>query len=235
MNWKTPAMWTGGECWIMGGGYSMPKQFKIPENITQCVCVGKQLPSAYSPFLEVLHDKHVIGINNAYLIGTWMDALFFGDGSWYLTHRKNLAKWPGLKVTCTPKFANRKKEKMEGVKYLGKDHQRTHGISENVSKVSWNGNSGSAAISLAAHFGVKRIFLLGFDMEASKFTHWHGSHNKNYKKGGRGKKQPYQRHLRGFPQIARDAKTRGIEIFNVNPVSKIDSFPKITLKEALNA
>ncbi len=180
MNWKAPAMWVEGECWIMGGGYSMPSQFNILQDIVQDVCQGKKFPSAYSPFLTVLHDKHVIGINNAYMIGSWIDVLFFGDGSWYLAHRKNLAKWPGLKVTCTPKFANRKQNKMEGVKYLGKDTKRTKGISGNSKRVSWNGNSGAAAISLAMHFGVKRIFLLGFDMVASKYTHWHGSHNKTY-------------------------------------------------------
>jgi len=169
------------------------------------------------------------------MIGTWIDVLFFGDGSWYLAHRKRIAKWPGLKVTCTPKFANREQNKMEGVKYLAKNRKRTKGISDNPSRVSWNGNSGAAAISLAVHFGVERIFLLGFDMMALKHTHWHGSHNKTYTKKGRGKKQPYDRHLRGFPQIAKDAKKKGIEILNVSPLSKIDSFPKITLQEALNA
>ena len=215
----------------------MPAQFRIPKDIINDVCQGKKLPCVYSPFLEILHSKHVIGINNAYLLGVWIDAVFFGDGSWYLTHRKNLLKWPGLKITCTPKFANRKRNKMEGVKYLAKDTKRKHGISEFNNMVSWNGNSGSAAISVAVHFGVKRIFLLGFDMSADRYSHWHGSHGKEYKNKDRRKtrqQKTYNRHLRGFPQIACDAERKGVEILNLSPNSEINSFPKISLQEALD-
>jgi hypothetical protein len=44
---------------------------------------------------------------------------------------------------------------------------------------------------------------------------------------------PFERHLRGFPEIARDAKQRGIQIINVCPNSAIKEFPKINLKDVL--
>ena len=234
MNWKVPNMWDGGDCWILGGGYSVPKQFNIPEEVVSDVCTGRKFSDAYSDFLKPIHDKHVIGVNNAYLIGSWIDVLFFGDSSWYLLHRNSIAQWPGIKVSCNARFANKKKDRMEGIKFVQKDREHPHGISPNRKYVSWNGNSGSAAISLAVHFGVKRIFLLGFDMhsgpefeDGKKITHWHGSHGKNPKR------LPYQRHLRGFPAIAKDAAAVGVEIFNVSPDSKIPQFPKMSLAEAL--
>lgn len=206
----------------------MPFQFGVPEEIVDQVCTGRLFPEAYSPYLSELHDRHVIGINDAYLIGDWLDFVFFGDGSWYLKNRKRLARWGGLKVTCHARFANKPPEDMEGIKVLLKDSKKRHGISDNPRLICWNGNSGAAAISMAANLGAKVIFLLGFDMKSSKFTHWHGGHLK------KGKKPPYKRHLTGFPQIAKDAGRRGITILNVNTGSKIDSFPKVTLREALD-
>jgi hypothetical protein len=228
MIWTAPKIWDGGHCWIIGGGNSMPYQFNIPEDVIDGVCTGRLFPDAYSDYMEPLHKQHVIGVNMAYKIGTWMDVVFFGDSGYYLVHRRALAGWPGLKISCHPRFANKRGPAMEGVKFLQRDHKKKHGISNDPHKVCWNGNSGAAAISVAANFGVKQIFLLGFDMMASKFTHWFGQHG-NKKKAG-----PYKRHLQGFPQIGRDAEARGIKIWNVNLQSQINTFPKITLVEALS-
>lgn len=213
----------------------MAREFDIPQDTVTKVRTGELPPAVYSPFLAPIHDKHIIGINNAYQLGHWLDCIFFGDCAWYLVHRQVLAKFPNLKVTCCPRFANRSQKDMEGIKYLAKGGGREitgggpkYGLSGNLSKVAWNHNSGAAAISLAAHFGVRRIVLLGFDMTMDgDSSHWHR---------GYGHKHPekfFPRHLRGFPTIAEDAKVRGIEILNANPGSAIGAFPKVSLKEVL--
>lgn len=205
----------------------MPRQFGVPEDVIQAVMAGKRMPAAYSAYLELIHDRHVIGINNAYQIGTWIDVLFFGDNSWYLVHRKALAKWPKIKVTCNPRF-DAKRQKIEGIKYVAKDHSHRFGISNSQATVSWNANSGSAAINLAVHFGVKCIILLGFDMKMEgPVSHWHGSHGPNKRK------PPFKRHLKGFPDIAKDAKRIGIEILNASPESAIEEFKKINVSDWL--
>jgi len=230
--WTVPKIWEGGECWIIGGGFSILKQFSIPKSIIQDVVLQKISPSVYSEFLKPLHTKHVIGINNAYQIGNWVDILFFGDCSWYLVHRLRLSQWDGIKVTCCDRFANRQKKDMEGIKYLAKD-RRHFGISENSSMVAWNGNSGAAAISLAFHLGVKRVILLGFDMRLgeNQISHWHGSHQQPGEK--RKRPLPFEKHLRCFLQISKDAERLGLEILNANPGSMIDEFPKVALEEIL--
>jgi hypothetical protein len=234
MIWNVPELWKGGECWIIGGGTSMPRQFGVPEQVIRDVMSWKSHPSTYSPYLQPIHDKHVIGVNNAYRIGTWIDVCFFGDCHWYLVHRRALASWPGLKVTCCQRFYNRKEKDMEGVKLLTRDKQKRHGISKNKSSVAWNGNSGAAAISLAVHFGVKRIILLGFDMklDENQVSHWHGAHGKVVVNKKR-KVPPFDRHLKGFPEIATDAILRGVEILNASPISKIMDFEKVTVNELL--
>jgi len=75
---------------------------------------------------------------------------------------------------------------------------------------------------------------LGFDMrlDTANSQHFHSVYNTNGKPKNV-RSLPFQRHLQGFPAIARDAKSLGIQIINVNPESAINEFPKMSLKEAL--
>ena len=239
MSWEVPKIWEGGDVWILGGGPSVPKQFGIPDEVVQKVVKGTSPPSVYSPYMVSLHDKHVIGINVAYLIGDWMDMVFFGDSGFFLSHLQGLAKFPGLKVSCHPSV-----QKYDWIKYTPRSGSQPRGISENPKMVSWNGNSGAAAISIAANAGASRIILLGFDMKLDETNkqHWHDLYGRvkrlntgNKRRGGRVKPfhYPFDRHLRGFPVIAQDAKKRGIEILNACPESAIKEFSKFTVKELL--
>jgi len=235
MAWRIPRIWEGGECWILGGGPSLPRQFDVPEEIIQNV-MSQDLPlSAYSPYMDSIHKKHAIGVNTAFLIGNWIDVVFWGDKGWYLKHRKLLAEFTGLKVTSHPYFANGR-FRSENVKHTPKDNSHNKGITPDPHKVAWNGNSGAAAISVAANMGAKRIVLLGFDMKLGDDgrQHWHSDYSGPGKYTPRKKeKLPFIRHMSGFPAIARDAAVRGIVIINASPDSAIDIFPKMTVKDVL--
>lgn len=234
--WCATPMWEGEECVVIGGGSSVPYQFGVPGDIIHEVMHGKRLPSAYSPYMEsLLKDKRVIGVNNAFRLGSWVDVLLFGDHAWYLTWKQKLFEWHGLIVTCANAFGHIEEQEAPGIKYLPRDGNKRWGISDDSSKLAWNNNSGAAAISLAAHFGVKRVVLLGFDMRLGEdnSSHWHEPHRLVE---GTPKKPtpPFQRHLMGFPQIAKDAEKRGIEIINASPDSAIGVFPKRHVKEIWN-
>ena len=227
-------MWEGGECWIIGGGPSMPLEFGVTENVIEGV-LNEELPlSAYSPFLSPIHDKHVIGVNTAFYLGEWIDAVFFGDGGFYLNNKPELDAFPKLKVSCNPNLV--KKDDVRDVKYTPRDNKHPRGISDTHPRISWNLNSGGAAINLAYHFGVKRVYLLGFDMDVSKdgVQHWHRHYPKNKDRAPRDpKKLPFKRHLPCFPGIARDAKRLGLDIINVNPNSRIEAFKRVKLSDVL--
>jgi hypothetical protein len=230
MIWKVPHIWEGGDVYIIGGGPSIPTQFNIPNKIVQDVIKGISPPSVYSPYMSFLHDKHVIGINVAYLLGDWIDMIFFGDSSFFTRHVKKLAFFPGLKISCHPVT-----ESYNWIKYLSRD-SKPRGISSNSRSVSWNSNSGSAAISIAAHAGAKRIILLGFDMklDEKEHQHWHDLYGRYANRNDKSiKKMPFDRHLQGFPEIARDAKRMGIEILNASPDSAIECFRKINITDLM--
>ena len=228
--WQVPRIWEGGDVWILGGGPSLPRQFDVPGRVIQSVVRGTS-PNVYSPYMNALHDKHVIGINVSYLIGNWIDFVFFGDSGFLLKHQEALSKFQGIKVSC-----HHRTHDMKWIKFLARDKNHGHGITSNPMKISWNGNSGAAAISLAAHTGAKRIILVGFDMKlsAGNNQHWHDIYGRGTSVDERRrKKMPFHKHLRGFPQIAKDAKRMGIEILNACPDSAIECFPKVTAKELL--
>lgn len=199
----------------------MPIQFGVPEEVIEQVKIGELGPEAYSPYMEAIHNKHVIAVNMSYQIGKWIDALFYGDQSFWNRAKHDLARFDRMKVTCADRPTNR-----PGIKFLRRV-RRKFGLSGDPSTVCWNNNSGGSAINFAIHTGVKRIFLLGFDMRNSQFgSHWHGLY-------GRSKSPPYPTHLRGFPVIAEDAKSIGVEIINVNLNSAITCFPRVPLSEVL--
>lgn len=230
--WRVPKIWEGGDVWIIGGGPSVPRQFDVPEDIIQKVTQGTLPPNAYSSYMNIIHDKHVIAVNMAYRIGDWIDVVIFGDSGFYTKERVSLSKFPGLRISCTPISKSE-----DWVKTLGRDGAKSKGISTNTALISWNSNTGAAAINLAVHFGAKRIFLLGFDMniDQNKMQHWHDLYRKGPVSDDRRKRKlPFVRHLQGFPIIASDAKKLGVEIINVSPDSAITDFPKMSLKQVLN-
>jgi hypothetical protein len=159
----------------------------------------------------------------AYKLGLWLDFTFFGDEGFWNTHKVSLIKHPSIKVTCH--------NQIKIIKTLPRDKKRL-GLTADPTKVCWNGNSGGAAINMAVHTKVKRIILLGFDMtlDANQNQHWH----KYYPgKPTPGVQKVFNRHLQGFPHIAKDAKAMGVEILNANTYSSIPDFKKVSLKEVL--
>jgi len=227
MIWKVPKIWQNGDVYILGGGSSVTRQFNIPDKIIQDVVNKVSKPDVYSPYMSFLHDKHVIGINVAYLIGNWIDICFFGDVSFLTRESTRLAEFPGLKVSCHPVVEN-----YDWIKYLPRD-RRPRGISNNPHTVCWNCNSGSAAISLAVNAGAKRIILLGFDMKLNNNgdQHWHDEYNRRGKIDIR--KIPFNKHLMGFPAISMDAKRMGVEILNASDDTEIKNFPIINIKDLM--
>lgn len=217
MIWKVPTIWEK-ECYIIGGGTSLLKQFNIPIELTQEVYSGVSSPSVYSPFLSKLHDKHVIATNAAYRIGNWMDFLIFGDEGFWKSNKDGILSFPGLKI-----YGSNKEMKNPNVLQVRRS-TKGDGLSSNPNFLSWNQNTGAMAINLATLLGCKKIYLLGFDMslDSEKNQHWHKYYHSSLKMVG----HSFKRHLAGFPAIARDAEKIGVEIINLNPDSAINCFEK---------
>jgi hypothetical protein len=224
-HWSVPEMWCG-DCWIIGGGRSVLQEFGVPQDIISKVESGGLPYSTYSEYLSPLHSKNVVGTNIAFKLGSWVSALYFCDRQFFRDHREGILSFPNLKVTCVNHIDTELQPFTTNLKRLKRDYQA--GLSTRKDTICWNGNSGAAAINFAVHAGAKRILLLGFDMVLQDSrSHWHRVYKKNTHKND------FIRFIQKFPAIAKDAKSRGIEILNVSPISAIDCFPKVSLKDVL--
>ncbi len=240
--WQVPKIWEDGEVWIIGGGPSLISCFDIPNSVVDAVRLRRAGVATYSPYLAAIHSKHVIGINVAYQFGNWVDICFFGDIGFFELNRGGLSNFRKLVVTCCPKVAQKN---VSWVKYLPREKANNNvlkvGISTKPDMVNWNGNSGGAAISVAAWTGVKRIVLVGFDMtldETNKEQHFHNNYRKKYSELRtrdrlKEKQLPFNVHLRGWGAIKSDADNMGIEILNTSLNSAIKEIPKVHIKELL--
>jgi len=210
----------------------------VPEDLAEKLKNREVSLDRLSPYLAPIHNRFVVGVNNAYMLGHWVDVVFFGDKAWYQRHVDDLERHPAEKVTCCPHL-----EVEQGITFMRRDQELRRGISTAKDRLCWNLNSGAAAINLAYQRGFGRIFLLGFDMEMDEngvHSHWHGRHwempkaqDKPSDSYAHIKRSNFQRHQRCFPQIAEDAEALGIEIINVNPESQITAFPRVNLSEAI--
>lgn len=194
------------------------------------VQAGEASISEYSPYLSPIHGKHVIGINAAFLLGTWIDLVFFGDPGFFRKNRTALLEFPKPKISCAKSL--KPEWVRDGVKYVPKHGGKSRGISSKHNHIAWNINSGFASLSLAHDLGVKRIYLLGFDMAVGERgnQHWH----RHYRPPGVEKdprKLPFPRHMSGHGEVLADSKRLGLEIINVSQTSKIKGFKKMTIKE----
>lgn len=200
--WEVPRLWPDGECFIVGGG-----------------------PSVKHIDVDALKGRRVIAVNMAYKLGNWMDVLFFGDCRWLKDNTKDLLSFAGLKITTCEQHRGKL-----GIKVVRRRNSPP-GLSSDPKTVIWNLSSGACAINLAAHFGVKRIVLLGYDMKSrEKEHHWH-----NYYQSARSGKRydPYTRFMKQFPSIAEALKKRKIECVNACEDSALKVFPVVRPEDVL--
>lgn len=219
--WSVPELWPGNTAYIIGGGSSLNTTGLPPAKDNMPAIIAK-----INEDLAIIQDKRVIGVNNAYELGNWVDVCWFGDVRWYEWNRKKLLDFRGLKACCCPTLVAPERP---GIKVLKRSNQL--GLSEDKKSVKWNKSSGSSAISFAVHFGVKRIVLLGFDMYIGKdgYHNWHDNHEVK----GHSPANPYGRFINPFVNIDVDAKRMGIEIINCNLDSNITQFEKKALAEVI--
>lgn len=192
-------------------------------------------PSILSQNLELIKNKIVVGVNNSYQMGNWIDCCWFGDTRWYHwwwnDQDKPLKVFPNLIATCAPQPDQFNKR----VIYFERDFKKRHGISPDPNKVAWNMNSGFSCIDFCIKMGASAVILLGMDMGLipnNNTTHWHGGHKKSGYKP-KPSTLPYKRFLTVAPSIKIDADARNIPIINTSLQSQIGHFPKISLEEVV--
>lgn len=211
--WKIQREWEGETCAILGGGPSM------------------SLGVANS----VRGKCRVIAINNAGIdigrqkaIAPWADILYAADAIWWMKNREAAEKFAGRRVWVRPNNGPTPPT-IEDTLTINNGGPR--GFDERTDHIRTGSNSGYQAMHIAAHLGVKKIILLGFEMHAKKGSHWEGG--THVWRGGSNNTN-YPMMIEGFESGASEFKKRGIEVINATSGSALKCFKQMSLQEALN-
>lgn len=197
--WTISKLWPGQTVFIIGGGPSLIEQDLTP-----------------------IHNRRVIGVNDAFKLGDWVDVCWWSDCRWGVWNQTKLAQFQGLNVSCT-------RCNCEHTNTLQVRRQHAMGISTNPEEINWNRNSGASAINLAYHLGARRVVLLGFDMKVQNGEHnWHQNHQFKPRPG-----VYEERFLPVFEHIKQDADRLGLDIINSTPDSALTLFPYVELEGVL--
>jgi len=184
-----------------------------------CIIIGggpsiKNIPNLQ----EIIKDQNSIGCNDAYLFNTTI--CLSGDTRWYKHHGQleEFKNYKGLKLSCSSDA-----KKFDDQMYYVKN--KSSGLSEDNDKLAFNGNTGAAAINLALLLGATNIFLLGFDMtlDSNGESNWHP----NIAEVPQRKYTYYKNKIQILSELI-NQKYPDVKIYNCNPESKLESFPKMT-------
>lgn len=181
-------------------------------------------PSLRKSDVEYLRGKcRVIVINDNYRLAPWADALYACDRAWWEYHKPEFS---GLKFTqhklASPGESKRDKECAAKLGVTAIAGINNPGLSRDPSVIHHGGNSGYQAINLAFHLGVKRILLLGFDMQhTGGKRHWFGDHPRplNNAAGIEGWRK-------AFTRLADDLRGEGVEVVNCSRETALTCFPR---------
>lgn len=216
--WDPPQLWKGRTVFVIGGG-----------------------PSLKSMDWSDLHNRRAIGCNDAYRLGAKVvDLCYFGDWSWFVTHRKEFVRdpstgemWPG--VTSFSGIVATNCE--QGPKVLSQFPwvksmvRRNVGVFTSGPYIGWYRNTGLSAVALAVRLGAVRVVLLGFDMQLGR----HGESNWHPNLKDKPNANVYKAFKEGANKLAvhLQREVPHVEIIDANPSGGLTQWPKMPREEAL--
>lgn len=173
---------------------------------------------------DLISNKKVVGVNDAYRLGPWVDYNIFGDMCWHSRHRRDMRYSTATHVGITNQPGQNQR-----VKWMRRKIRR---LGEKPGELGWFNNTGMSGICLAVQLGATRVCLLGFDMkidEESGEANWHVNEISSPNPGAYPRFMSQGRYLRN----ELEEKRPDVEVLNCNPDSAMDLWPKVKLEEVL--
>lgn len=182
-------------------------------------------PSVRDLDLSLLRGFRVIAINRSGATWPDADALFWMDTTFENEHRALIENFAGMRVSNAPGPAR------WGIRRA--DAPRGHGDAAEPfccerSKLFRRHTATSGAGNLAVHLGIRRIGLLGVDLDfgADGACHHHAPYAKHRGKSPEKWRETWDNHLRELTALAPVMRRIGVEVINCSLKSRLAAFPK---------
>jgi hypothetical protein len=220
--------WNGRTVALLAGGPSLtPAQFDLVREAREADRV------------------RVIAINDSYLLAPWADVHYAADAKWHRWHtagvdkpllgltaedvRVRWAAFMGQKCTIQPT----EQHVPDSVHVmLNRDHPNYgKGISLDPKFLATGRHGGFQVLNMSILAGAARILLLGYDARsgANGERHWHGAHPTETD----APQSRYATFRESFREAQHAIAATGVPVVNCSPTSAIDTFPKMTIEQAL--
>jgi hypothetical protein len=168
-----------------------------------------------------LRGKNVIAVNRSFQMLPLAQFIYFSDQRFWDWHKDELVKHPAEKITGA--------RLPDGLPITRYQLTGIDGLDLTPGCLRHGNNSGYAAINLSVHLGASKIILLGFDMhlDTRGKAHWHDGYITTNRASSYFKMLPH------FKTLVEPLAKFGVEIFNANPNSALNDFPKVPLDSVL--
>ena len=162
-------------------------------------------------------------MNRTWAWAPWADVLYGCDIQWWRSaEAPGSGAFPGLRITQDARG--------ESLGLLRVPGESGPGLSLDPHRIHFGNNSGFQAMNLAVHLGARLIALLGFDMDVSRGTHWHGDHGEGLKNPTDYLVAAWRRH---FADAVPDLRQAGVTVVNCSRRTALTCFPRADLKDVL--
>lgn len=196
-------------------------------NTWVCVASGPSLTLAQVRHIGLARAAgrcKVIAVNDCVYPCWFADVAYASDIQWMNAH-KGLPGFAGEKVSI---LHTEFKSNHDDIKLM--DWTGIHIPMDPI--LGHGGNSGHAAVRYAAtEKGAEKIYLVGYDFSGdsrgSVIDHWFGKHQGSlYREGG-----DEQGRITKFMELYAELFTRGVQIINCTPGSKLDWTPRTSIED----
>jgi hypothetical protein len=202
--WCVPRCWEGATAIIVASGPSL--SFNDYEQV-------KYLESR-----RFNRQWKLIVINDNYKLFPWADVLYACDLKWW-NWNPEAAKFKGMKVTIDAQAAPK-----YGLLQLKTGN--IQGLAKEPDTLNTGSNSGFQAINLAVHLGVKKIVLVGYDMQLGQDgkRHWFGDHPDKIQ-------STYEPWVINFCNTRKELDALGIKVINCSHRTALKCFDQKRLND----